>query len=276
MHAGRSYPPPERPWSVRMVWHDLLFMHWPVDAHRLREFIPPGLEIEAFDGSAWLGVVPFTMSGVRHRVLPPIPGTAAFPELNVRTYVRAPGPDGMPRPGVWFFSLDAANVPAVLGARAMFHLPYMNAAMHVRRVAGAVEYASRRTGPFNTMVWGETRTREARFRGRYRGAGGVVGSPQGSAEHFLTDRFCLYSASASGRVYRAEIHHEPWPLQAAEASVEINTMAAPLGIDPSQLAAGAPLLHYAPRMEVLAWSPEPVAGVVGTGEELPMPTLAAS
>lgn len=260
-----------------MVWHDLLFMHWRVDVHRLREFVPPGLEIESFEGSAWLGVIPFTMSGVRHRVLPPIPGTAAFPELNVRTYVRAPGPGGTPRPGVWFFSLDAANVAAVLGARAMFHLAYMNAAMSVRRVAGAVEYASRRTGPFNTLTWGESRSREARFRGRYRARGGVVASPQGSAERFLTDRYCLYSATSGGRVYRAEIHHEPWPLRGAEAAVEINTMAAPLGLDAVQLGSGGePLLHYAERMEVVAWSPEPVTEAVGTDEALPMPTLAAS
>jgi uncharacterized protein len=277
-HPGRLYPPPTRPWSVRMVWHDLLFMHWRVEVNRLRPFVPPALEIETFDGSAWLGVIPFTMSGVRHRVLPAIPGTAAFPELNVRTYVRAPGPDGSPRPGVWFFSLDAANAPAVLGARTVFHLAYMNAAMHVRRIAGALQYASRRTGPFNALTWGRTVTREARFRARYRATGDVVLPPHGSAEHFLTDRYCLYSAGRSGRVYRAEIHHEPWPLRPAEAATEINTMAEPLGIDVAHLerTSGAPRLHYAARMEVVAWMPEPLAEGVASEEEFPVPTLAAS
>ena len=277
-HPGRLYPPPTRPWSVRMVWHDLLFMHWRIDVGRLRPFVPPGLEIETFDGSAWLGIIPFTMSGIRHRVLPAIPGTSAFAELNARTYVRAPGPDGSPRPGVWFFSLDASSLPAVLAARARYHLPYMNAAMHVERIAGAVQYASRRTAPFNTFTWGETRSREARFRARYRRAG-AVDSPPGSPEHFLTDRYCLYSAGRTGRLYRAEIHHEPWPLHKAEAAAEVNTMAEPLGIDVAQLerASGPPLLHYAPQVEAVAWSPEPVAERVGCKEsEFSMPTLAAS
>jgi uncharacterized protein YqjF (DUF2071 family) len=277
-HPGRLYPPPTRPWSVRMVWHDLLFMHWRVELNRLRPFVPPALEIETFDGSAWLGVIPFAMSGVRHRVLPAIPGAAAFPELNVRTYVRAPGPGGAPRPGVWFFSLDAANVPAVVAARALFHLAYMNASMRLRRVAGAVHYESRRTGPFSTLTCGQTRTRQARFRARYRPVGGPVPAPHGSAEHFLTDRYCLYAAARSGRLYRAEIHHQPWPLRAAEAAAEVNTMAEPIGIDLGRLeaASGPPRLHYAPRMEVVAWSPEPVAACLGTDEELSMPSLAAS
>jgi uncharacterized protein YqjF (DUF2071 family) len=154
----------------------------------------------------------------------------------------------------------------------------MNAAREARRVAGAVQYASRRTGPFNTLGWGPTATREAAFRGRYRPVGAAVPSPQGSAEHFLTDRYCLYSATRSGRVYRAEIHHAPWALRRAEAAVELNTMGLPLGIDVGQLEAsgGAPLLHYAERMEVVAWMPEPVAQSVGSEEDLPVPTLAAS
>src|SRR5688500_5474109 len=130
-----------RPWSVFMRWHELLFMHWPVPAAALRPLIPAGLELDTFDGSAWLGVVPFRMSGIRRRLLPPVPGTAAFPELNVRTYVTAGA-----KPGVWFFSLDAANRLAVRVARWTFHLPYYDATMSCTRDrAGEVAYRSTRT-----------------------------------------------------------------------------------------------------------------------------------
>src|SRR5881394_3715955 len=137
-----------------MRWHDLLFAHWPVEAARLREFVPPGLAIETFDGAAWLGVVPFRMSHVRARCLPPVPGLSAFPELNVRTYVRAEG-DGCP--GVWFFSLDAASRAAVRAARAVFGLAYMDARMSCRREGESVAYESRRAGPRAGLSYGETR-----------------------------------------------------------------------------------------------------------------------
>src|SRR5579871_2480588 len=97
---------------MAMQWHDLLFMHWPVPVDQLRPLIPPALAIETFDGMAWLGLVPFRMSGVRPRFVPALPWLSAFPELNVRTYVTSAG-----KPGVWFFSLDAANPLAVHGAR---------------------------------------------------------------------------------------------------------------------------------------------------------------
>src|SRR6266508_3536850 len=122
--AHRPWPLPQRPWIMRMQWHDLLFMHWPVNRDALRRYIPPRLEIDTFDGSAWIGVVPFRMSGVVPRLLPPVPYLSAFPELNVRTYVSAEG-----KPGVWFFSLDAGNPIAVEAARDVFHLPYYNAQM---------------------------------------------------------------------------------------------------------------------------------------------------
>jgi uncharacterized protein len=103
-------------------WYDLLFAHWPVDAAMLRPHIPAKLEIDTFDGRAWLGIVPFSMTGVRLRWTPPLPWLSAFPELNVRTYVTA-----QRKPGVWFFSLDAASALAVAAARLSFHLPYFRA-----------------------------------------------------------------------------------------------------------------------------------------------------
>ena len=232
-----------------MAWHELLFMHWPVEAARLAEFVPPGLEIETFDGSAWLGVVPFRMTGVRHRLLPALPGCSAFPELNVRTYVRAA--DG--RVGVWFFSLDAPHRVAVRVARAVFGLAYMDAQMSCRRGGEWTAYESARTGPRNALAFGTTRTGEAQLSASYRPTGPAFHPQPGTLAHFLTTRYCLY-AWRRGRLVRGEIDHGRWPLQPAEARVERNTMAAPLGLS----GGGDLLLHYARRLDVVAWLPRPV------------------
>src|SRR5262245_10075958 len=115
----RPWPLPGRPWVMAMRWHDLLFAHWPVDPAVLRPLIPASLQIDTYDGQAWIGVVPFRMTGVRPRFVPPLPGLSAFAEINVRTYVTIEQ-----KPGVWFFSLDAANRLAVWAARLSYHLPY--------------------------------------------------------------------------------------------------------------------------------------------------------
>ena len=132
----------ETPWVMRMRWLDLLFAHWPVPVETLRPLIPAGLEVDTFEGRAWLGIVPFRMEDVAPRFLPAVPGPGAFPELNVRTYVRWRG-----RGAVWFLSLDAASRLAVAGARTAFHLPYFRARMSSETEAGWVEYRSERTDP---------------------------------------------------------------------------------------------------------------------------------
>lgn len=244
----RPYPPPPGRGPLCMRWHDLLFAHWPVDPAALRPFIPPPLDLDLLDGRAWLGIVPFRMTGVRHRWLPPFPGHSAFPELNVRTYVRAA--DG--RPGVWFFSLDAASALAVRTARLTFSLPYMNARMSCLKRAGAIEYASLRTGPHTALAYGVARTPDARLEAEYEPAGDPLPFRAGSIEDFLTSRYCLY-AWRRRCLLRAEIDHPPWPLRPARASITVNTMAAQLGLetpDPAQA-----LLHYADVLEVCAWLP---------------------
>jgi uncharacterized protein YqjF (DUF2071 family) len=233
----RPWPLPAGAPAMAMVWTDLCFLHWPVPAHALRRLVPPELRIDEYGGSAWLGVVPFAMSGVRHWRLPPIPGTHAFLELNVRTYVSAGG-----KPGVWFFSLDAANRLAVRVARATFRLPYMDARMTLTHRDGWTDYTSVRTHH------GET---PARFDASYRPIGPCSRSSPGTLEAFLTERYCLYAAGPRG-VLRGEIHHEPWPLQPAEAVVRSNTMAMAAGVALPDL---PPLCHYAKRLEVPAWWP---------------------
>jgi len=224
-------------------WHDLLFAHWAVPAESLRPLVPPALELDRFAGQCWLGVIPFRMTGVRLRGAPALPGLSAFPELNVRTYVTAEG-----KPGVWFFSLDAANAVAVGVARAWFHLPYFRARMSLEDRAGCIHYRSLRT---------HRAAPPAELICRYWPAGAPASPVAGTLEHWLTERYCLYAAGAAGRLYRAEIHHPPWPLEPAEAELERNTMADAAGI---ALPGAAPLLHFARRQDVVVWPPHYAPG----------------
>jgi uncharacterized protein len=228
----RPWPLPRGPWIMHQTWHDLLFAHWPLPEAVLRPLVPSQLHLDIVDGHCWIGVVPFRMSDVHARGLFPISGLSQFPELNVRTYVNYGG-----KPGVYFFSLDAANLPAVWTARAIFHLPYFYAAMSSQDVGGEIHYQSRRQGS------------AAEFCGRYQPTADVCRRECGSIAHRLTERYCLYTVHR-GHVYRGEIHHQPWPLQDAETEIEINTVAAAAGI---ALPASAPLLHFARRLEVLIW-----------------------
>jgi len=224
-----------------MRWHELLFMHWPVEADQVRSLLPKELELDLFDGSAWVGVVPFRMSSIRARGLPPIPGTSAFPELNVRTYVTVGG-----KPGVWFFSLDATNWLAVRAARWGFFLPYFDARIQVGRAGSRIEYSATRT---------HRKAPPARFEAEYGPVGEVFEARPGTLEHFLAARYCLYAIRPDRGVHRCDISHMPWPLQPANAQIRENTMAAAAGIElpPSQ-----PLLHYAHQLDVVAWTPDAI------------------
>ena len=214
-------------------WHDLLFAHWPIPLDALRPKIPAGLQIDTFQDHAWLGIVPFRMTGVRLRATPPLPWLSAFPELNVRTYVTRDN-----KPGIWFFSLDATNPIAVAGARLTFHLPYFHARMNCQERSGWITYHSDRVHP------------KASLDGRYRPMGPVFRASPGTLEHFLAERYCLYAANSRGQLFRCEIHHLPWPLQPAESSFEKNTMAEAAGL---ALPQQKPLLHFARRQDVAVW-----------------------
>ena len=221
---------------MAQVWHDLLFAHWPVAPQVIRPLVPASLELDTFEDEAWLGVVPFRMSGVRLRGTPALPYFSAFPELNVRTYETLGG-----KPGVWFFSLDATNFAAVVAARLWFHLPYFHATMKLVEKDGWISYSSSRR-----VHRGEP---QAVFKGRYRATENVFEADRGTLEHWLTERYCLY-AEFSQRIYRSEIHHRPWPLQPAEAEIAMNTMTVPLNLALPQI---SPLLHFAKLQDVRVW-----------------------
>ena len=233
----RPWPIPSRPWRWRQSWRDLLFAHWPVSAALLRSRVPERLTLQEFDGTAWIGLVPFHMAGVMRRPLPDLPWVSAFPELNVRTYVELDG-----KPGVWFFSLDAANALAVWAARRFFHLPYYRARMSVTATADGFRYSSSRPG--------------AEYAGVYAPTSSPYLAKPGSLEHWLTERYCLYAETPDGTLLRNEVHHRQWPLQAARATFERNTMLDVHGVHVDE---APPLLHFAKRLDVIVWDADPIA-----------------
>jgi uncharacterized protein len=241
--SHRPYPLPAGRWRMTQRWNDLLFAHWPIPIDKMAPLVPAGLEVDSFDGYAWVGVVPFWIDQARTRAVGErcitVPGTATFCELNLRTYVRS-STTGLH--GVYFFALDAASALAVIGARTLFHLPYFFASMH-RQIDpdGTVEYSSKR------LLTGHS----IRFKARYRGLGRLAGpSRPGTLEHFLTERYCLLTQH-KGKVQVAHIHHLPWPLEPAEAEISLNELPAAHGI---VLPDRPPVLHFARKLDVYIWS----------------------
>ncbi len=242
----RPWPIAPGPWAMTQRWNDLLFAHWPIPPEDLEPLIPEDLVLDTFDGSAWLGVVPFWMDRIQMRGAPMIPGANRFPELNLRTYVRQRNSN---LTGVYFFSLDASNLAAVATARLVFRLPYYWARMSIlHRGDRDFEYHSERILSRPSV----------RFHALYRGLGRIRALEQsrpGTIEHFLTERYCLYTVDPKGRLLRGNIHHLPWPLEAAEAQFTLNELPASIGI---RLPDVEPLLHYSRELAVYIWPLEPV------------------
>jgi uncharacterized protein len=226
--AHRPWPVPGRPWVMGQTWDDLLFVHYRVPVEQLRALVPDGLDVQEHSGSGWLGVTPFVITGLRARGLRPLPLVSSFRELNVRTYVTRDD-----KPGIWFFSLDASSRLAVEAARRLYRLPYFEADIVVRRRGEQIVYdCSRHDGKAFSAAYGP--------------GGDVFSAEPGSLEHFLVERYCLY-AQHEGRLNRAEIHHRPWPLQPADAQIDLNTM------PPLKVADDDPLVHFSARQDVVIW-----------------------
>src|SRR5438477_1816080 len=193
---------PEGPAVMRQRWARLAFLHWPVPAEEVQRLVPAGLTVDTFDGQAWIGLVPFVVTGARPVFLPPVPGLSSFDEVNVRTYVHREGRD----PGVWFFSLDASSRLAVRTARALFKLGYRYARVHAeKRADGLVRFESRRIAPGPLP---------ATCALDYAPQGLVRHAMPDTLEHFLVERYVLYATDRT-RLYQGRVHHEVYPLQAA-------------------------------------------------------------
>jgi uncharacterized protein YqjF (DUF2071 family) len=218
------------------TWDDLLFAHWRVPLEELRAHVPAELDVDTHDGSGWLGITPFRISALRARGLLPLPGASSFLELNVRTYVTAGD-----RPGIWFFSLDASSRLAVEAARRVYKLPYFHARIAATRRGEWLDYECARIAEAGRV-----------FSGRYRPSGPVFHAEPGSLEWFLAERYCLYTTDGRDRLHRAEIHHDRWDLQPAEAEIELASIS-PLGLD------GDALCHFSRRQDVVIWPLLPVA-----------------
>ncbi len=215
--------------AMRQVWRDLTFLHWPYAAESVRPLVPNSLELDLWGGAAWVGLVPFAIEGLTHPRVPPAPWLSHFLETNVRTYVV----DRQGRRGVWFFSLDAARLAAVVGARVAFALPYFWARMSLDRVGPDVRYRSRRLGPGRAGCDVAVKVEQG------------IASPS-DLELFLTARFRLF-AERGGRLRYAEVEHPPWPLARASVVRLREDLLEAAGLPGPH---GAPLAHFSERVAV--------------------------
>ena len=230
---------PDQPVLMHQNWHHLLFLHWEIPPAELQRLIPPELTIDTFDGKAYVGLVPFTLTGVSPVMTPPLPWISDFHEVNVRTYVHRNGRD----PGLWFFSLDASSAIAVAAARAAYKLPYFHSTIELTAstdVIPRVDFTSQRNDPQGTMP--------ANSRISYQPMDGIVthASP-GTIEHFLIERYILYTTDSDHRLHRARVHHEPYPVQRADLFDLDETLIWAAGIKRSEV---IPMRHYAREVNV--------------------------
>ena len=223
-------------------WRHLCLLNYAVDPALLTPRLPPGLTLDTLDGEAYVSLVAFDFLDTRVLGIP-WPFYRNFPEINLRTYVTALE-DGAQRPGVWFFSLDAPSKLAVRTARATYHVPYFDARMACEpHGESGIRYSHRRT---------HNGAAPAAFEADYAPLRDPEPARTGSLEHWLVERYCLYGADRRQRPYRAHIHHVVWPLQVAEAEIRTNTMTEQIGV---ALPDREPLLHFARRLDVVAWAP---------------------
>jgi len=239
---------PDQQVLMHQNWHHLLFLHWEIPPQELQALIPPRLTIDTFEGKAYIGLVPFTMTGVRPILTPPLPWISSFHEVNVRTYVHLEGRD----PGVWFFSLDASSRIAVAAARAAYHLAYFFAEMDFRVGEGAlpvIDYHSLRDDDRGSMP--------ANLHVRYRALEGPTkAAVPGTIEHFLIERYILYAQDDDRRLYRARVHHQPYPTQRAEVLELDETLVWAAGV---KRAENVDHRHYAREVNVKVYPLEKVS-----------------
>ncbi|MEO8215922.1 MAG: DUF2071 domain-containing protein [Acidobacteriota bacterium] len=232
--------PATRPESTPLghqQWRHLLFASWTCPDEILRAKVPQSLSLDSFNGKSYISIIPFTIPMMRATGIPPIPFASSMNEVNVRTYVHLQGSD----PGVYFFSLDASNLAAVMGGRSVYHLPYFHAgidlSVHEDASGGTVDFSSRRITPVEP---------QADFTASYGGIGTTAPARRDTLEHFLVERYFLYTEH-DDRIFRAQVHHQPYPLQVAEVSRLDQTLIAAAGLMHD---GHEPVLHYSAGVDV--------------------------
>jgi len=234
--AHRRWAIPQRPWRWSQGWRNLLFCHWSVPVKALRSHVPSRLEIDTFEGAAWVSAVAFHMSRVRPRWLPPFPPVSDFLELNLRTSVRLDE-----KPGVFFLSIHANKRLAVKVARWFSPLPYVYAPMRCLPEGGGYRFQCACVRP------GEENSFSAHFSPRFK----VIAACEDSLNEWLLERYCLYVGDENGGLVSAEVHHEPWTIQEVTPEISSNTLARPFGLD---LASKPDRAHFSAGVNALAWS----------------------
>jgi len=245
----RPWLPPDNQWLLSQSWDDLLFAHYAVDPPALRKLVPDALTLDLYDGVAWLTVSPFCTSHIRPSGIPPLPGLSYFPQVRLRTYVTMQG-----KPGVFYFSVDAANLSAVWFARMFFRMQYWHSKI---QVSGATSQSRKIAEPTihfrSSRLHGPAAIKgPAKLEVIYSPEGEAAPARRGSLDEFLTERYCVYSRDRR-KFYRSEIHHQPWPLQRASVEIRANSIADPLGLT---LPMKPDVCHFSRSLKMLAWAPE--------------------
>ncbi|MCQ6276307.1 DUF2071 domain-containing protein [Bacillus sp. V3B] len=235
--AHRPWPLPSKNWIMRQNWGHFLFVHWPIPLELLRPHIPSTLEIDTYNRSAWLGVVVFVMEGIYPRGLPPISLTPTFPEINVRTYVQYDG-----KPGVFFMSLDVGDWASYTIAKRWYHLPYQPADISFQKEEQTFHCQSIRKRSTNPPI---------AFQAKYTPISEVYFPKEGTLDHWLTERYCLFSSNNGSDIFCGEIHHRPWPLQKVEAEISRNTLLTPFKIDGTKV---QPIYHFSKGVDAFFWN----------------------
>lgn len=245
----RPWLPPDTHWLFSQSWNELLFAHFAIDPTTLRRLVPDDLTLDLYDGAGWLTLSTCCVSHVRPSGVPPVPGISFFPQVSLRTYVTVQG-----KQGLFYFSVDVANLSAVWFARIFFRMPYWHAAIQISGDTTQARNPAQRAIHFCSF----------RLHGPAAFSGpakfDVIYSPDGEArlarcaslDEFLAERYCVYSWNRK-KCYRAEIHHQPWALQRASVEIRANSIAEPFGLT---LPMKPDLCHFSRSLKMLAWAPE--------------------
>ncbi|MBA2175100.1 DUF2071 domain-containing protein [Halobacillus locisalis] len=218
-------------WIMHQTWEELVFMHWPVSVDLLRPHIPETFEIDTYDGTAWIAIVPFRMNDIRFRGMPSVPLGNQLLELNVRTYVSYNG-----EPGVYFVTLDANHPLGIFLARTVFGLPYVHANMRMDQTDEIFHFTSRRT---------HSGYAPAHFHASFKTISPPVPSQPGSLLYWLTERYALWVIRGSS-IYKGPIYHRNWSLQKAESEVYINQLTDFL---PASVFESKPMTYYSKSLD---------------------------